>query len=72
MKRKEIGSFALSKKHQTYRQLLEQLSKLNDKQLDMTLTVEDDAEEEFYPAIFDIVGPNGTSVLCENHPVIRF
>ena len=55
----------------TYRDLLEQLKTLTEDQLDCDVTVEDDCENECYPATFDICGPNHGS-LEDGHPVLRF
>jgi len=61
----------MSSYNQTYGELLEKLQKLNPEQLKMTVTVEDDYENECYPAQFDICGENHDS-LDDGHPVIRF
>lgn len=55
----------------TYRELREKLSSLTEEQLDQSVTVQDDAENECYPAIFDIAGEEHPS-LDEDHPLLRF
>jgi len=53
----------------TYRQLIEELKKLDDYQLGCDLTVELNIEDECLPAELRICGPNH-DVLDKNHPVI--
>ena len=53
----------------TYRQLIEQLQKLTEEQLDCTITVEDAYEDECRVAEVRICGDNHDS-LDDNHPVI--
>lgn len=55
----------------TYRQLIEQLQKLDDEALSCDVTVEDSAENECYPAELRITAHNHDS-LDPNHPVIYF
>lgn len=54
----------------TYRELLAELSKFNDEQLDCDLTVEFSQIEEFYPACLGFTGDE-PDVLDPHHPVIR-
>jgi hypothetical protein len=53
----------------TYRELLAELNKLSDEQLDCTVTSEDSYEEECYPAELRICAENHDS-LENGHPVI--
>jgi len=59
----------MSNKSQTYRELLQSLLALDEKQLSMTVTVEMGPEDEYYPAELRITD-SGHEVLDENHPVI--
>ena len=54
----------------TYRELIEQLEKLTEEQLECTVTVQDLYQEEYYSADFDIVVES--DVLDEDHPVLTF
>ena len=54
----------------TYRELIEQLKKLTEEQLDCDVTVQDLYEEEYYSADFDTVVES--DVLDEDHPIITF
>ena len=55
----------------TYRDLLLNLQKLTDEQLDSTITVQDVIEDEYYPACFGICEKDN-GVLDDEHPVIFF
>lgn len=54
----------------TYRELFAALKELSDEQLDMNITVQSRAEDEFYPAELRITGEG--DVLDEFHPFISF
>ena len=54
----------------TYRELIEQLEKLTEEQLNCTVTVEDINYEEYHAGNFDIVVES--DVLDEDHPVLTF
>ena len=55
----------------TYRELIEQLEKLTEEQLECTVTVEDLYDQECYAADLAITG-NGHDSLDEDHPIITF
>lgn len=55
----------------TYRELMQAIDKMTEEQKDCTVTIEDSAEEECYPAELSIAGSEHFS-LDENHPVIYF
>ncbi len=52
----------------TYRELIEQLEKLTEEQLDCTVTVHHLHHEEYHGADFDIVVES--DVLDEDHPIL--
>ncbi len=54
----------------TYRELIEQLEKLTEEQLECTVTVQDLYDTDYYDADFDIVVES--DVLDEDHPIITF
>ena len=62
--------FTLLEIEMTYRELIEQLEKLTEEQLECTVTVEDINYEEYCSADFDIVVESDE--LDEDHPVITF
>lgn len=53
----------------TYRELLTALSKLTDEQLDCSVTVELEEQDEFYPVELYICG-SWQGVLDDGHPVL--
>ena len=53
----------------TYRELIEQLEKLTDEQLDCTVTVDSLDRRECYPAGLAITG-NDHDSLDEDHPIL--
>ena len=55
----------------TYRELIAELNKLTEEQLNMDITVEDAYENECYPARFDICSSEH-ELLDDGHPVIVF
>ena len=54
----------------TYRELIKDLKKLTEEQLDCTVTVEDINYGEYYAGDFDILVES--DVLDEDHPIITF
>ena len=63
--------FTLLEIEMTYRELIEQLEKLTEEQLECTVTVEDLYDQECYSADLAITG-NGHDSLDEDHPIITF
>lgn len=55
----------------TYRQLMEEISRMTDEQKDAQVTVEDSFEEECYSAELRICGPEHQT-LDDGYPVIYF
>ena len=53
----------------TYRELIEQLEKLTEEQLDCTVTIEDINYEEYHAGEFDMFE---SYFLDEDHPVLTF
>ena len=56
----------------TYRELIVELQKLDELQLDCDITVYDREEDEFYIAELDFVWGEHTDVLEKNHPFFSF
>ena len=57
----------------TYKELLNQLSKLNEEQLNQDVAIWDEDNDEFYQQDVDLLFVDNTQdVLDVNHPIIRF
>ena len=57
----------------TYKELLNQLSQLNEEQLNQDVAICSEDEDEYYQASVELVFVDNTQdVLDLNHPVIRF
>ena len=57
----------------TYKELLNQLSQLNEEQLNQDVAIWDEVNDEFYQQDVDLLFVDNTQdVLDVNHPIIRF
>ena len=57
----------------TYKELLNQLSQLNEEQLNQDVCIWDEDNDEFYQQDVDLLFVDNTQdVLDVNHPIIRF
>ena len=57
----------------TYKELLNQLSQLNEEQLNQDVAICSEDEDEYYQASVELVFVDNTQdVLDLNHPIIRF
>ena len=56
----------------TYKELLAELQKLNEEQLNQDVAIWDEVNDEFYQQDVDLLFVDETDVLDVNHPIIRF
>lgn len=56
----------------TYKELLAELQKLNEEQLNSDVCIWDEDDDEFYQQDVDLLFVDETDVLDVNHPIIRF
>ena len=56
----------------TYQELLAELQKLNEEQLNSDVCIWDEDDDEFYQQDVDLLFVDETDVLDVNHPIIRF
>ena len=56
----------------TYKELLNQLSQLNEEQLNQDVAIWDEDNDEFYQQDVDLLFVDDTDVLDAGHPIIRF
>jgi hypothetical protein len=56
----------------TYKELLNQLQKLNEEQLNQDVAIWDEDNDEFYQQDVDLLFVDDTDVLDVGHPIIRF
>jgi hypothetical protein len=57
----------------TYKELLAELQKLNEEQLNQDVAIWDEVNDEFYQQDVDLLFVDNTQdVLDVNHPIIRF
>ena len=59
-------------KEMTYKELLAELQKLNEEQLNQDVAVWDEDNDEFYQQDVDLLFVDDTDVLDVGHPIIRF